>query len=283
MRSRAVIFALGSVLLGQMLAGQTPVDQTPGERAWKVLDHGLHEGNPLKRMQAVIAMVIIRPESRPVSMLEEALADKERGVREAACATLGQLKAREAIPKLQMALDDSAPEVIYAAAKALYAMNDPMGREVLMEIVMGEQSGASGFVSSSIHGMRLKMHDPKALLMLGVNGGAGALGPFGMGVPLAEGLFKDNQAAGKTAAVLLLATDTTQESIQTLKEALSEKNWQVRAAAARAIATRGATALYDDVAMLLDDKREEAGYSAAAALIRLKQPVPKNRTARPKA
>jgi hypothetical protein len=43
-------------------------------------------------------------------------------------------------------------------------------------------------------------------------------------------------------------------------------------AAARAVGSREATGLYDNVATLLDDKRDEVQYSAAAALIRLKQP-----------
>lgn len=59
-----------------------------------------------------------------------------------------------------------------------------------------------------------------------------------------------------------------------MKESLTEKNWTVRAAAARAIGTRNAATLYDNLAPLLADKREEVQFSAAAALIRLKQPEP---------
>ncbi len=204
-------------------------------------------------------MSLLRPDTRSVALIEEALSDKGAGVREAACATLGEIKARTSIPKLKKALDDSVPEVIFAAAKALYAMDDPTGREVLMDVVIGDQSGASGFVSGSIREAKLTLHDPKALILIGIKGGAGFAGPFGMGVPVAEGLLKDNQASGKTVAALLLATDTTPESLNALKVALTEKNWTVRAAAARAIGTRDATPLYDDVAMLLDDKRDGGG------------------------
>jgi HEAT repeat protein len=246
--------------------------ETSAEIAWQVVDHGVHDNNPIKRRQAVLAMGTLRPQPRPVLLLEAALADKDTGVREAACATLGEIKSRASIPKLQMALADAAPEVIFAAAQALYNLGDPTGRKVITAVLLGEQSDASGFLSSSMRSMKLKLHDPKALLLIGVKEGAGFAGPFGMSVPLAEGLLKDNQASGKTVAALLLATDRTPESLDALKQALTEKNWTVRVAAARAIGLRDATRLYDDVAKLLDDKRDEVQISAATTLIRLRQP-----------
>jgi len=101
-----------------------------------------------------------------------------------------------------------------------------------------------------------------------------------MGVPIAEGLLKDNQASGKTVAALLLATDKSPQSLDALKRALEDKNWTVRAAASRAIAKRDARTLYDNVAMLLNDKRDEVAYSAAAAVIRLKPPTPASKRTR---
>lgn len=247
--------------------------QTPDEVAWRILENGVHEGNPIKRRQVVLAMNLVLPGARPVALIEEALADKDAGVREAACATLGEIKSRTSIPKLQTAISDAVPEVTFAAAKALYNMGDPAGTAALTEVLLGEHADSSGFVSGSIRSMKLKLHDPKALLLLGVNEGAGLAGPFGMGVPIAEGLLKDNQASGKTVAALLLATDRSPESLDALRKALEDKNWTVRTAAVRAIGKRNATTLYDNVAMLLDDKRDEVQYSTAAAVIRLKQPA----------
>jgi HEAT repeat protein len=245
---------------------------TPDEAAWRVLDHGIHDGNPIKRKETVLAMSLLHPQPRAVALLESVLGDPDAGVREAACATLGAIESRTSVRKLKLALGDPVPEVIFAAAKALYNLNDQTGREVLTAILLGEQADSSGFVSGSIRSFRLKLHDPKALFMMGVKEGVGFAGPFGMGLPLAEGLLKDNQASGKTVAALLLATDRSPESLAALKESLNDKNWTVRVAAARAIGTRDATSLYDNVAMLLDDKRDEVEFSAAAALIRLKQP-----------
>jgi HEAT repeat protein len=265
--------------LAAFLAATCLSGQTPDETAWRILDKGVHDANPLKRKQAVLAMSLLRPEPRAVALIEPALDDKDAGVREGACATLGEIKSTASIPKLQMTLADEVPEVIFAAAKALYNMNDQIGRDVIMAVLLGEQSDASGFVSGSIRSMKLKLHDPRALLLIGINEGAGFAGPFGMAVPMAEGLLKDNQASGKTVAALLLATDLTPESLSALKGALTDKNWTVRVAATRAIGTRDATDLYDNVAKLLDDKREEVTLSAAAALIRLKQPPARHASA----
>jgi HEAT repeat protein len=181
------------------------------------------------------------------------------------------MKSRTSIPKLREALADKAGEVIFAAGKALYAMGDAHGREVLIEVLEGDQSPKSGLVSSSLRDARLKLHDPRALLLMGVNESAGMLGPFGVSVPIAEMLMKDNQASGKTAAALLLATDHSEDTKNAIKEALADKNWTVRVAALRSAALLDLTSAYTDVAALLDDKREEVRYAAAGAMIRLKQ------------
>lgn len=250
--------------------------QNVEDRAWQTIEHALQDTNPLRRSDAVLAMAVVRAQPKAVNLVESGLADKDLGVRQSACTVLGGFKSKSSIPKLREALNDGAPEVVFAAAKALYDMGDPAGREVLIAILNGDQSDTSGFVSSSVRDVKLKLHDPKGLVLIGVNSTAGILiGPFAAGLPVAEDLLKDKQASGKTVAALLLATDTSADSQTALKLALSDKNWTVRAAAARAIALRDMGTLYSDVTLLLDDKREEVQYSAAAALIRLKQPAPK--------
>ncbi len=158
-------------------------------------------------------------------------------------------------------------------------MGDPGGRAVLIAVLTGDRPDSSGLITSSLRDAKLKLHDPKSLILIGVNQGAGFLGPFGVGVPIAEMLMKDKEASGKTAAILLLSTDSTEASKHAIQTALSDKNWTVRAAAARAAASRDITAFTDEVIALEDDKREEVRYTAAAAAIRLKQPL--SRPAKP--
>ncbi|HEY3839005.1 MAG TPA: HEAT repeat domain-containing protein [Bryobacteraceae bacterium] len=250
------------------------------DKSWQTLDRGLHDNNPAKRVQAVTAMGVMRPHPKSVAMVESAFADKDYSVRQSACSVLGQMKSRQSIPKLRDALNDPAPEVVFAAAKALYDMGDPTGRSVLIAVLLGDQADSSNFFKSSMHDMRAKMHDTKGLLLISVKEGAGAfLGPAGAGIGVAEGLMKDANASGKTVAAALLANDRNPEAVNAIREALGDKNWTVRAAAARALALAGSTRDFDTIASLLDDKKEEVQYSAAAALIRLRQPLYAPRTA----
>lgn len=256
--------------------------QEPVDHAWQILNAGLHDGNPAKRVQDVAAMGIMRPQPKAVALVESAFGDKDYSVRQAACVALEQMKSRQSIPKLHDALNDKAPEVVFAAAKALYAMGDPTGREVLVAVLLGDQADSSSFFASSIHDMKAKMHDPKALALIGVRTGAGVfLGPASMGIPAAEGLLKDANASGKTVAAALLSKDTQPETLKALRQALGDKNWTVRAAAARALALAEKSDTFHDIAALLNDEKEEVQYSGAAAVIRLKQPLTAPRQARP--
>ena len=246
--------------------------QQPLDRAWTILGDALQDKNPVKRVQDVAAMGILKPQARPVTLVESAFEDTDYSVRQAACAALEQMKARQSITKLHEMLNDKAPEVVFAAAKALYSMNDPTGRQVLVAVLLGDRADASGFFSSSMHDMKQKIHDPKGLILVGVKEGAGfALGPASAGIPVAEGLMKDSNASGKTVAVALLAKNTNPEILEALRDALEDRNWTVRAAAARALAVNDRYETLKQIAGLMDDKREEVRYSAAAAVIRLKQ------------
>lgn len=219
------------------------------------------------------AMGVMRAQAKSVALVESAFDDKDYSVRQAACAALVQMKSRQSIPKLRSALDDKSPEVVFAAAKALYYLGDPMGRQVLTAVLLGDQADSSGFFASSMHEMRAKMHDTKGILLIGVKEGAGVfLGPAGAGIVVAEGLMKDANASGKTVAAALLAEDKNPEAVQAIREGLGDKNWTVRAACARALALAGRVDAFKDIVALMDDKRDEVTYSASAAVIRLRQP-----------
>ena len=257
-----------------LLAVPVFAQQPPLDHAWQILNNGLHEGNPARREQDVAAMGIMRPQEKSVALVESAFADKDYSVRQAACNALEQMKSRQSIPKLKEALNDPAPEVVFAAAKALYALGDPMGREVLVAILLGDQADSSGFFKSSIHDMKAKMHDPKALVLIGVKSGAGVfLGPAAIGIPVADGLLKDANASGKTVTAVVLSKDTHPDTLKAIRQALEDKNWTVRAACARALALADKMDAFDDIVKLLDDNRVEVQYSAAASVIRLKQPM----------
>ena len=103
-------------------------------------------------------------------MISEALRDKEEAIRVLASASLGDIKARSAIPQLQDAMDnDKSPQVSFAAAQSLWKMGDRAGRDVFYEVLDGERKVKPSLLKSKMHEARMEMHDPKALALIGVN------------------------------------------------------------------------------------------------------------------
>ena len=70
-------------------------------------------------------------------------------------------------------------------------------------------------------------------------------------------------------AALLLGTERSPEVLQALRDALTDDDWAVRAAAVHAIAVRNEPALEPDLIPLIEDKKEAVRVRAAAACLRL--------------
>jgi HEAT repeat protein len=182
------------------------------------------------------------------------------------------MKARSAIPQLQDAMDnDKSPQVSFAAAQALWKMDDRAGRDVFYEVLDGERKVKPGLIKSKMHEARMEMHDPKALALIGVNEASGAfLGPFSMGVSMVEEYAKNNGTSTQALCAQLLALDDSRETVDELTYALGDKNWTVRAAAARSLAKLGVRAALPQLKdMMAEDKSQPARFAAAAAVIRL--------------
>ena len=247
------------------LSGASPV-----ENAWKVITSATSSNSTVKRKQAVSALEIAGRDRRAVSIVEAALSDKEVEVRVAAVAVLCAVKSRSSMPKLRATLDDPAPEVSFAAARALWDLGDQTGRDILVAVALGDRASSSGLIREQMRDAVKKLHNPAALAVLGMKEGAGAfLGPFGMGILVIEELRKDGSAAARTLSVAALAHGTDPKTLDVLIDALSDKNWVVRAAAVKALATRGNAAMISKLEPSLHDKQEAVRYMAAAAIIRL--------------
>jgi hypothetical protein len=129
----------------------------------------------------------------------------------------------------------------------------------------------------AIRGAKRTLTSPKALAVVGLREGAGALlGPFSFGVNSVEDLVREGPATGRVLAATLLARDPDWRSLSAIEVAIGDKNDFVRAAAAQALAERGQRSAVATIAPLLDDKNPLVSYTAAAAVIRLE-----SRAARP--
>jgi HEAT repeat protein len=238
-------------------------------KAWKCLTDGLAEKNYDRRAQTVAALGTIGLRSDAVSRIEGSLNDKDAPVRLAAVDVLGAMKSRSSIPKLQAALDDKSGVVRFAAAQALLIMGNRSGQDLFVEVLEGDHKVSASLVSGSLHTVHEELHDPTALAELGAVQAAGAfLGPAGFGVTAAIEMSKDTAAPARAISARLLADDTSDDARQVLRDALRDKSWIVRAAAAEALGVHGSSNDIGTLAPLLDDEHKEVRYRAAAAIIR---------------
>jgi HEAT repeats len=284
--------AQGSTELGQntgngeaKITGKRPVedkneskkqaDTTPVEarsvtaRAWEVLDEGMAEKDISKRTEAIAALGIVGSR-KAMSLLEAALRDDDAAVRQTAVVALGQIKSRRSVRRLKQLLNDEQPEVSFAAAQALWRMGDRSGRSILFEVLAGERTPSEGGLGRKVAGIKGKLHNPGELAHIGIKQGARVLlGPFAIGITVAEELLKDQSAAARALAAALLGDDRRRESAEELEKALDDKSWLVRSTAAKSLAKRRHRHALPRLEALLNDDKYVVRYSAAGAVLAL--------------
>jgi HEAT repeat protein len=236
-----------------------------------VLEAGLHDKNPDIRLQGVIALSLSSARQPWTGMLADMLDDKDVQVRVAVVSSLVDLNGPDTNKALHKALNDEVPEVAFAAARALYGLGDPAGKEALLAVLSGEMKTKSGFFTAQKRDAIRMLHTPHTLFLFALKAGAGfvPLPGFGAGVASMEALLTDPTTSGRASAALLLGKEKDAGTMQALKDALSDSNWSVRAAAVHSIALRNDPAQKDAVLPLLQDKAQAVRLRAAVAWLRL--------------
>lgn len=236
-----------------------------------LLANGLSDKNPDIRKEAVAAVGLIGPREPYLGAIAAALDDKDVFVRLAAVASLVDLRHNDAIPALEKALDDSAPEVSFAAAKALWNLENPKGREALLSVLNRESKTSSGTIAAKKREMLRMFHTPRTLMIFAVKSGVGMVPVPGVGegVSSLTLLLTDPSVSGRATVALLFAGDKSPEVTSALIDALSDKDASVRAAAAHAIALRDDPKMLEKLIPLFDDQKEQVRLRAAAAYVRL--------------
>jgi len=258
-------------LLIALLLSTAALLAQPDKSAWEVLKTGLNDKNPDKRRQAVTAIGSIGLETDVIQLVEGALRDPDSLVRQTAAAELGQMKARQAIPSLKTAMDDAAGEVAFAAAKALWDMGDRSGRDLIEDVLTGQQSASESGLKGAVGDAKRKLHDPKALAVMGLKEASGVLlGPFNIGIIAAEQAFKDGSSGGRALATILLAQDCDAESLRLLEwSTTSDKSWAVKAASAKALGQCGNQDAIPTLEQNLADSNPAVKSMSAGAIIKL--------------
>ena len=252
-----------------LLMATLSYSQAPSTTAWNVLVQAMLEGNPEKRIDAIAALATLSKKPQAVRLIEAALKDKDASVRVTAAEALGEMESQRSVPALKAGLDDSAPEVSFAAARALWQLGDHSGREIFLAILAGQRKGERGAMRTQIGAARKKLRHPLGLGIEQVKSqGAALLGPFGLGVAVVEEMAKDGSASSRAISAGLLADDRNPESVQQLEDSLADKSWVVRVAAAKALGQFGRRASIPKLQPLLNDGKNAVRYMAAAAIVR---------------
>jgi HEAT repeat protein len=237
----------------------------------ELLRSGLDDKNPETRKQAVVALSLAGQSGPLFARMEEMLQDKDVEVRQAVVVSLSEVKTKSATAALHKALEDEVPEVSFTAAKALWARNDPAGKQALLDILAGDSRTSSKFLSKQKREALRMMHTPRTTFLFAVRQGA-RFAPFpgvGQGVASMQSILTDSGVPGRASAALLLGDDRTPAVLDALRDALSDKDWSVRAAAVHSLSLRNDPALKKDLEPLLQDDKAAVRMRAAAGYLRL--------------
>jgi HEAT repeat protein len=249
----------------------TPAPVNREQQCQDILEKALKDKNPDTRKQAAIALSLVGSTDPYASRLEALLDDKDVEVRLSAVASLSDLKNGRTVAALHKALNDEVPEVSFAAARSLWALSDPEGKKVLLSILSGESKASSGYFAKQKRDALRMMHTPKPMFLFALRTGAGfaPVPGLGTGVSSMQALLSDPAVSGRATAALLLEKENDEQTTAALKDALSDKEWSVRAAAVHALVLRDQPAYQAEMIPLLDDKTEAVRLRAAAGYLRL--------------
>jgi HEAT repeat protein len=240
-------------------------------KADAILNEALASKNPDTRKQAVAALSLAASSQAYLSRLIEMLNDKDVEVRVAAVSSLSEVRNRSVSSALRKSLQDEVPEVSFAAAKALWALRDPSGKEALFAVLEGENKTSSGFLSKQKREALRMMHTPRTALLFAAKQGASfaPIPGLGGGISSMQSILSDPAVSGRAAAALLLGQQNDAATVQALKDALKEDDASLRAAAVHSLALKNRVSFKKDIAPLLADDKESVRLRAAAAYMRL--------------
>jgi HEAT repeat protein len=257
---------------------ETRRTSVPAMAAWQILDKSLSDGNEKHRQQAVLAGGNIGPTAEGVKFVAGALQDKSTLVRQTAATVLGELKLPESVPYLRRALNDSAAEVSFTAARALCDRGERDGCDFLKEVLTGDRKDPKpGFVEKNLKYAKKKL-GPAELAMMGAREAAGVLlGPASLGIVVGEEAVKAQTSgpgageSGRAIAAVSLGDHPDEYTRILLEWALADPKPAVRAAAAKGLGKCGNSQSIPKLQAALGDEHTAVRCMAAAAILCLSE------------
>jgi HEAT repeat protein len=156
-------------------------DATPEGRAVTALQRGAADGDADVRREVAIALGMLPARHSSTDLLEQLAADKDHLVRESAMVSIGELRDRRKAKLALDALDDEVPEVAFAAARTLFKLNQPEGKQLLLDIVEKDVSAKTGFMRAKLRDAARRMKRPKSAMLFVAQHGVGFIPVPGIG------------------------------------------------------------------------------------------------------
>ena len=275
------------------IKGLTPLH---GDAVRTALINALAETDASVRQAAADALAA-QADAAAVPALLKAMNDPESSVRASAAHALGVLKAPEAVNPLIAMLSDTDVDAAVASANALAELHDPAALDKLISIVSDTATPAPLYDAAA--NALAKMQNPRAVpILVKLLGSpkenirwasADALGGLGVAdavKPLAAVALKDSNPEIRVVALASLSKIGDKSALETLVDALSDKEKRVADQALRSLiqvadsnAALWASALdrlleariYDKAATVLDAAVAQLGTNNAPAAAGLRQ------------
>lgn len=275
-----VLLALAILAPITALRAAAPSDSDDVLTANNIISVGLASKDPSVRVEAISATGMIA-KSEPVrKQIEGFLSDKDVNVRVAATETLADLGSEASSTQaLENALNnDPVPEVQFAAAKALYQLKDPKGKEALENVLYAKITTKSSLLEREKRRVSTSFHSVHGATVFILEEGGGLVPVPGAGTGLGEvgRLMSDTALSARATIVLQLGREHSADADKLLRFSLQDKDWSVRASAALIIALTARKEMRQELVPLLSDNEQRVRFRAAGAYLHLVgSPAPK--------
>jgi HEAT repeat protein len=257
---------------GEIVGDQPSVPKTPAQlqdEAWKLLSTAAADPKHTDtRIQALAALGQMGANPRSLKLIQAAMQDRDVDVQTAAILAAGQTKATTIVPAIRRQLDSKEPQVAYTAALTLWKIGDRSGEDILAAVIDGERRASATLINGTEHDIDKTLHSPSELAKIGVIQGAGLLlGPFGFGITAYEYIKKNGGDSARVNAIEALSQEKSDAIRKVLLAALGDKDFGVRAAAAKALSTYHQPELSAAIAKLFDDPKQPVRLTASASYL----------------
>ena len=113
--------------------------------ARNVLTQGSSDKDPETRREVAVAFSLNSSRDASFPVLVSLVKDRDYLCRAAAITSISEMSDPELAKLVLPALEDDVPEVMFAAAKALYRLGNSDGKQALISILEKEEKAESGF------------------------------------------------------------------------------------------------------------------------------------------